>query len=128
MKTYKDITGDGGSNIVEQVTEHARKLSKRLASVKHIIAVMSGKGGVGKSSVTVNLAAALAMGGQAVGIVDADINGASIAKMTGVRGQALQINKNGVQPAVGELGIKVMSIDLFLSEENSPVVWSWIFC
>ncbi len=123
MKTYKDITGDGGSNIVEQVTEHARKLSKRLASVKHIIAVMSGKGGVGKSSVTVNLAAALAMGGQAVGIVDADINGASIAKMTGVRGQALQINKNGVQPAVGELGIKVMSIDLFLSEENSPVVW-----
>lgn len=123
MKKYKDIRGDGGSDITGQVTAQARKLSQRLASVKHIVAVMSGKGGVGKSSVTVNVAAALAMEGHAVGIVDADINGASIAKMTGVRGQPLQISAGGVQPAVAKLGIKVMSIDLFLPAENRPVVW-----
>ncbi len=123
MKTYKDIAGDGGSKIGEQIDAQVRRLNERLAAVKHIVAVMSGKGGVGKSSLTVNVAAALALAGQAVGIVDADINGASIAKMTGVRGQPLQISAGGVQPAVAELGIKVMSIDLFLPADNRPVVW-----
>ena len=123
MKTYHDIPSDGGSNIVAQVTEQADRVRARMASVRHVVAVMSGKGGVGKSSVTVNLAAALALGEQAVGILDADINGPSIAKMTGVRGQLLYAGTTGLQPAVSALGIKVMSIDLFLPQDETPVLW-----
>lgn len=123
MKRYQDIAGDGGSNIVAQVAEQAGRVKSRLAAVRRIIAVMSGKGGVGKSSVTVNLAAALALEGQAVGILDADINGPSIAKMAGVRGNPLRQGENGVIPPAAALGIKVMSMDLFLPDDQTPVLW-----
>ena len=124
MKTYHDVAGtDGGSGIVAQVTAQAQQVQQRLASVQHVVAVMSGKGGVGKSSLTVNLAAALAMGGHAVGLLDADLNGPSLAKMTGVRGQTLHVGETGIQPAQGDLGLKVMSMDLFLPDERAPVVW-----
>lgn len=123
MKSYKDIVGDGGSDLAGQVGEHAARVESRMAAVKHVIAVMSGKGGVGKSSVAVHLASAFALQGRAVGIVDADINGPSIAKMTGVRGQKMQRGTTGMLPAVGALGIKVMSMDLFLPEDDAPVIW-----
>ncbi len=123
MKTYKDIVGDGGSNVVAQVAEHAERVRARLASVRHVVAVMSGKGGVGKSSVTVNLASALALGGAAGGLLDADRNGASRARMTGVRDQTLRTGQTGVLPATGALGLRVMSIDLFLPDERTPVLW-----
>jgi ATP-binding protein involved in chromosome partitioning len=123
MKTYRDIASDGGSGIVAQVTEQANRLRARLGSVRHVVAVMSGKGGVGKSAVTVNLAAALALEGAAVGLLDADINGPSLAKMTGVRGQRLDLRAEGLQPAVAALGLRVMSMDLFLPGEDAPVVW-----
>lgn len=123
MKTYSDIKGDGGSNIVEQVTQKINRLNSRLASIRHTIAIMSGKGGVGKSSVTVNLATALALDGHSVGIMDADINGPSIAKMTGVRNHTLQAGKTGMLPAVNSLGMKIMSMDLFLPNDQSPVEW-----
>ena len=123
MKTYKDIVGDGGSQIVAQVTEQAARIQRRMASVRHVIAVMSGKGGVGKSSVTVNLASALALDGSAVGMLDADLNGASVARMTGVSDHPLAIGPDGVEPAEGDLGLKIMSIDLFLPDEETPVLW-----
>jgi len=123
MKTYKDIVGDGGSQIVWQVTEQATRIQRRMASVRHVIAVMSGKGGVGKSSVTVNLASALALDGSAVGILDADLNGASVARMTGVSDHLLAIGPDGVEPAKSDLGLKIMSIDLFLPNEETPVLW-----
>ncbi|MCK6619215.1 MAG: P-loop NTPase [Calditrichaceae bacterium] len=123
MKRYQDIAGDGGSNIVAQVAEQAGRVKSRMAAVRRIIAVMSGKGGVGKSSVTVNLAAALALEGAAVGILDADINGPSIAKMAGVRGRPLLQGDNGVVPPAAALGIKVMSMDLFLPDDQTPVLW-----
>lgn len=124
MKTYKDITGDGGSNIIEQVTEQKNRLRSRLSKVKNIIAVMSGKGGVGKSSITVNLASALALNNFSTGILDADINGPSVAKMTGVRENSLQYGETGIIPPVNSLRIKIMSIDLFLPKENTPVIWN----
>lgn len=123
MKSYHDVAGDGGSEVAEQVAAQRDRLEARMAAVDHVIAVMSGKGGVGKSTVAVNLAASLAKGGQAIGIVDADVNGPSIAKMTGVRGQNVATGEKGMQPAKGPLGIKVMSMDLFLPDDETPVVW-----
>ena len=124
MKSYHDLAqADGGSGIVEQVTAHAARVAERLASVRHVVAVMSGKGGVGKSSVTVNLGAALALEGASVGLLDADLNGASLAKMTGVGGQQLRLDEDGVAPAEAAPGLKVMSIDLFLREDAAPVLW-----
>ena len=82
--------------------------------IKYKIAVMSGKGGVGKSAVTVNLSALLAMRGYRVGIADADLNGPSVAKMTGVRGIKLDASEDGILPATGYYGMKVMSMDMLL--------------
>ena len=124
MKTYADIVGDGGSNLLEQVQQHAARLRQRLQSVRHIIAVVSGKGGVGKSAVTVNLATAYAKLGYQVGVLDADINGPSVAKMLGVRDYAPQVTPQGVIPAEGPLGLRVMSMDLFLPDDATPVTWT----
>jgi len=123
MKTYHDIPHDGGSNVAGQVTDQTNRLQARLATVRHTVAVMSGKGGVGKSSVTVNLAAALVQEGHAVGIMDADINGASIARMTGLRNTSSERGATGYRPAEDALGIRVMSIDLFLPDATAPVLW-----
>lgn len=123
MKKYSDIPGDGGSNIVGQVTEQVNRLQSRMASIGNIIAVMSGKGGVGKSSVTVNLASAFALAGKKIGILDADINGPSIAKMTGIRDQKPKHDTSGTIPALSQLDMKIMSMDLFLPGDSSPVLW-----
>ena len=123
MKGYRDIAGDGGSNIVEQVVAQHGRLAARMASVRASVAVVSGKGGVGKSSITANLAGALAARGFRVGVLDADLNGPSMGKMLGVRGQTLRVAPDGVQPAVSAEGIRVLSMDLLLSGDDTPVVW-----
>jgi len=123
MKTYHDVAGDGGSDILGQVARREARVRTRMASVAHSLAVMSGKGGVGKSAVTTNLAAALAMLGHRVGVLDADINGPCIAKMLGVRGESLKLAQDGVQAAAGPLGIKVVSMDLLLPRAAAPVEW-----
>jgi len=122
-KRYRDIAGDGGSNIAGQVTEQMARLRARMAGVKHTVAVMSGKGGVGKSTVTTNLAAFFALQGWRVGVVDADINGPSLAKMFGVRGHQLRLDAGGVLPARAALGVQLISMDLFLADDKTPVVW-----
>ena len=123
-KTYHDLVGQGDdSHVVAQLTEHALRLAARLASVRRIVAVMSGKGGVGKSSLTANLAAALALQGKQVGVVDADINGPTQAKMLGARQQHLQVANGAVLPAIGAGGIKLMSMDLLLPRDDAPVRW-----
>ena len=81
MKSYRDIAGDGGSNIAGQVAAQQVRLRARLAPVRSTLAIVSGKGGVGKSSLTANLAVALAARGRLVGVLDADLNGPSMAKM-----------------------------------------------
>ena len=124
VKGYRDIAGDGGSNIVEQVVAQQARLAARMAPIRASVAVVSGKGGVGKSSVTANLAGALAARGLGVGVLDADLNGPSIGKMLGVRGQILRVEPDGVRPAVSADGIRVVSMDLLLPGDDTPVVWS----
>lgn len=123
MKTYHDIATDGGSDVLGQVTAQSDRLAGSLAGVRRIVAVMSGKGGVGKSTVSVNLAAALALGGARVGVLDGDINGPSLGRMAGVRGKALRHSGTAVMPAETRRGVRVMSMDLFLNDETEPVVW-----
>jgi ATP-binding protein involved in chromosome partitioning len=125
MKTYDDLPGDGGSNVMEQVISQREKLRARLDQIKHKVCLMSGKGGVGKSSVTANMAVCLALLGHKVGILDADLNGPSMAKLLNVpHSDKLEIGPEGVQPAVGALGIKIMSMDMLLPSADSPVIWT----
>lgn len=100
-------------------------LKLRMSKIEHKVAVISGKGGVGKSTVTVNLAMAFAMHGyvNSVGILDADIHGPCVPKMLGLHGQRLQANPIGVFPVMGPLGIKVVSMDFLLSSDEAPVIW-----
>ena len=124
MRTYKELPSDAGSNILGQVAAQVNRVQKRLASVKHTVAVMSGKGGVGKSALTANLATALTLKGNTVGVVDADINGPTLAKMMGVRDATLGYTPAGVKPAITALGTKLISMDLLLAEDDAPVLWN----
>ena len=92
------------------------------SDVKHVIGVVSGKGGVGKSFVTASLANQMAQKGFNVGIMDADITGPSIPKMYGLTGPA-QADDNGIYPMVAQNGVKVMSVNLLLPKEDEPVIW-----
>jgi len=86
MKGYYDIAGDGGSRVLEQVAEQRTRITDGLAGVRHLVAVGSGKGGVGKSTLTLHLAGALRARGLRIAILDADFNGPSQARMAGVQG------------------------------------------
>lgn len=124
MKNYRDISSDGGSNVVAQVTEQRERMSARLASVRHVVAVASGKGGVGKSSLAVHVASSLSLDGHAVALLDADINGSSVPTMTGVSNARLTRGAGGMTPPVSSLGVKVVSIDFLLPDDRAPVVWN----
>lgn len=110
-------------DVLGQVLAQRKAIADRLAQIKYVVAVMSGKGGVGKSALTANLAAALGMQGRAVGVLDADIHGASAAAMLGARGQKIEVDSAGARPAVGVADIQVMSMDLFLDDDDTPVSW-----
>lgn len=90
--------------------------------IEHVIAVMSGKGGVGKSSVSALLAVALAKQGLRTGLLDADITGPSIPKLFGLRRQA-EVENGKIMPSLSRFGIKVVSLNLLLPHEDDPVVW-----
>jgi Mrp family chromosome partitioning ATPase len=98
----------------------AAQISKN--TIKHVIGVMSGKGGVGKSLVTSLLAIALHKAGRTVGILDADITGPSIPRLLGIKERAQQCEW-GLLPAVSPEGIPVMSINLLLENTDDPVIW-----
>lgn len=123
MKRYRDIQGDGGSNVVGQVTEQQARLTRQLAAVRAVVAVLSGKGGVGKSTLTASLASCFAASGWQVGVMDADLNGPTMAKMMGVRGRALTVTGDAVEPPRSALGVRVMSMDLLLASDETPLAW-----
>jgi ATP-binding protein involved in chromosome partitioning len=107
----------------KQLLEQRELLRFRMDKIKHKVAVISGKGGVGKSTVTVNLAVAFALNGKKVGVLDADIHGPSVPRLLGLTGQQVKVGPPGAFPVIGPLGMKVVSIDFFLSEENVPTIW-----
>lgn len=92
------------------------------SNIKHVIGVVSGKGGVGKSFVTSSLAVQMAKAGYKVGILDADITGPSIPKLFGAHGQLVGDEK-GMYPYETKEGIKIVSINLLMEDEEAPVVW-----
>jgi len=107
----------------KRLLEQQEILRYRMKQVKHKVAVISGKGGVGKSTITVNLAAAFALHGNRVGILDADIHGPSVPRLLGLTGQQVKVGPSGAFPVTGTLGMKVVSIDFFLPEERTPTIW-----
>ena len=102
--------------------EDFRKPANALSKIKKVIAVVSGKGGVGKSAVTCSLAAAMAKRGRKVGILDADITGPSVPRAFGIAERAEGSDK-GLYPAVTKGGIEIMSLNLLVERETDPVVW-----
>jgi ATP-binding protein involved in chromosome partitioning len=106
--------------------ERDQRLKMKLSKIKHKIAVISGKGGVGKSTVTVNLATTFALQGHPnkVGVLDADIHGPCVPKMLGLKGQKLVGGPAGIIfPVADQHGIKVASIDFLLPSDEAPVIW-----
>ncbi len=123
IRTYQDVTHDTGSGLLEQVLDLQHRLAERLAQIRSVVAVASGKGGVGKSAITANLAAALAARGLAVGAADADLNGPSLARMLGVSRARLVDRPRGVAPAQSPSGVRVMSMEFLQEEEDAPLRW-----
>ena len=106
-------------------TEKDQKLKKNMSRIKHKIAVISGKGGVGKSTVAANLAMAFALHSykNRVGILDVDIHGPCIPKLLGVKGKKYQISPLGALPVTGPEGIKVVSMDFLVQGQETPIIW-----
>jgi Mrp family chromosome partitioning ATPase len=98
-------------------------ITKNMAKIKHKIAVMSGKGGVGKSTVAVNLVAALNQKGYHTGILDADLHGPNVPLMLGEEVRHLDADERGILPVITKENIKVMSVAFLLPSKDSPVIW-----
>lgn len=125
IKLLVDKTANVTVNFTAQTTSKRADGGAVLPQVKNIIAVFSGKGGVGKSTIAANLALALAQGGAQVGLMDADIYGPSVPIMFGVRGERplmQEVNGKGMIVPLERFGIQLMSIGLLVDEKNA-VVW-----
>jgi ATP-binding protein involved in chromosome partitioning len=119
MKRYQDITGDGGSRILEQVLDQRARIADGLAAVRHLVAVGSGKGGVGKSTLTLGLATTLRARGLRIAILDADFNGPSQARMAGVQGALFVPGRDKVALPRTRSGIGVFSMGSLLPESEA---------
>jgi ATP-binding protein involved in chromosome partitioning len=119
VKRYHDIVGDGGSRILEQVAEQRTRITDGLAGVRHLVAVGSGKGGVGKSTLTLHLAGALRARGLRIAILDADFNGPSQARMAGVQRAVFVPGSDRVSLPRTRNGIAVFSMGSVISESNA---------
>jgi ATP-binding protein involved in chromosome partitioning len=119
MKGYHDIVGDGGSRILDQVAEQRTRITDGLAGVRHLVAVGSGKGGVGKSTLTLHLSGALRARGLRIAILDADFNGPSQARMAGVQGALFVPGSDKVALPRTSNGIAVFSMGSLIPETKA---------
>ncbi len=110
---------------MEDNAKKEQNLKANLQKIKHRIVVMSGKGGVGKSFIAVNLAYGLAMQGKTVGLLDADIHGPSLAKLMNIEGIPFPINKSGDMPTPIKVlsNLSVLTVATMLPQEDSALIW-----
>ena len=106
-----------------QMQAEQEQIRNRLKQIKHQILVLSGKGGVGKSTVAVNLAVWLSMQGKKVGLLDVDIHGPSVPKLLNLEGNKLQGQRDKIEPIVYSNTLKVMSIGFLIQDENAALIW-----
>jgi len=113
------------SNEEQQIQMQAEQeqIRKRVKQIKHKILVLSGKGGVGKSTVAVNVAMSLALSGKSVGLLDIDIHGPSIPKILNLEGKTVQATGNTILPVEMVGNLKVMSIGFLLRTSSDAVIW-----
>ncbi len=116
MRTYHQLTDPDRSGLPGQIGAQRQRVAERLAGVRRIVAVMSGKGGVGKSYVTANVARALARARKPVGVLDADLNGPTIPGL-------LQVPQTAQPPAIGLDGVKCISMGHFL-DQGAPLAFT----
>ncbi len=109
---------------IKQSKETEKRIAEKMKKIKHKLMVLSGKGGVGKTTVAVNLAATLALKGYKVGLLDADIHGPNVPKMLGVQDAKLMVNEEQkIVPVEPIPNLKVISIQMALPQDDLPVVW-----
>jgi ATP-binding protein involved in chromosome partitioning len=107
-----------------EMEKQMKMLEHNMKLIKHKIAVMSGKGGVGKTTTAVNLAMGFEMMGFSTGILDADVTGPDVALMLGLEGRRIeQTGPFGMMPVLHKTGIKVMSLAFLLQTPDTPVIW-----
>jgi ATP-binding protein involved in chromosome partitioning len=119
VKSYHDIAGDGGSKVLEQVLEQRTRIADGLAGVRHLVAIGSGKGGVGKSTLTLQIAHALRARGLRIAILDADFNGPSQARMAGVQNAVFVPGAQKVALPRTTNGIGVFSMGSLVPESEA---------
>jgi ATP-binding protein involved in chromosome partitioning len=122
FRSYFQVSGGDASDLGAQVAQQHERVRDRLRDVGAVVAIISGKGGVGKSYVTSALAIGLARCGTAVGVLDADLQSPTAARMLGARGP-LVVDGGAVVPATGHAGVRVISMDLML-DEGAPLRWT----
>jgi len=103
--------------------EQNKRLTGRMSKIKHKLIVISGKGGVGKTTVAVNLAYGLAISGNKVGILDVDIHGPNIAKMLGIEGKRIVGSESGIEPVEVLPNLKAVSLALLFENKDQPIIW-----
>jgi len=108
---------------IPMANEEDLKVLNSLKKIKHVLIIMSGKGGVGKSTVAANLAVALSMRGYETGLMDVDIHGPNIPKMLKIEDAVITGDENGLFPVIVPPHLKVMSMAFLLQDRDSPVIW-----
>jgi len=108
---------------IAMTNEEDLKVLNSLKKIKHVLIIMSGKGGVGKSTVAANLAVALSMRGYETGLMDVDIHGPNIPKMLNIEDAVITGDENGLFPVIVLPHLKVMSMAFLLQDRDSPVIW-----
>jgi len=122
IRTYHELTEADQSGLPEQIGAQRRRVADRLATVRRVVAVLSGKGGVGKSFVTAGVARALARTGRAVGVLDADFNGPTAPQLLDLPVARCTVRDNAIEPVVSSEGIRCFSMAMLL-EEGHPLAF-----